>query len=454
MGYRDVESAELRSQACDDLARRAFPGSWFNLLALLVLAFTTTFLANHRIAFYSVLTAHVVLSSVRLWLLRARHTRFFDRLLLWRKLLCGTIVASGVAWGLFAATTNYVYTSNAPETLLVTISVLGVTMSILPVLASELLTLRIYFAVTLGPVMVVSLLVGERTNFGMAAVVALFVGFLFHKAATLNADYWKNIRDNVLLQQRARELESAKIAAEAASRAKSEFLANMSHEVRTPMNGIIGMTGVLLETPVSKEQRECLETVRSSADSLLTLLDDLLDFSKIEAGKLKFEQVPFELRELITGTIATLQPQASRKGLYLATDVSEDVPDRLTADPWRLRQVITNLVGNAIKFTDDGWVRVRVVLELSEGSAAVLRFTVADSGIGIAAEKQQTIFNAFSQADGSITRRHGGAGLGLTTSARLVEMFGGRIFLESEPGKGSTFSFTARFATCETPVSI
>ncbi len=431
----------LTTGVYDDLARRAFPGSWFNLLAVLILAFTTNYPAQHPAIFYSVLAAHSLLSAVRLWLLTVRDSRFRGRLEAWRALLCGTIVACGLAWGLFGASANYVYSTNAAETILVTISVLGVTISILPVMASELLTMRLYFAAALGPVIVTNIAAWERTHLGMAAAVTLFLAFLLEKAGSLNADYWEGVHGRILLQHRAKELESAKAAAEAASRAKSEFLANMSHEIRTPMNGIIGMTGALLDSDLSAEQRECLETVRFSADALLTLLNDLLDFSKIEAGKLQFERLPFSLRELMNTTAATLQTQAAQKGLDLQVEVASNVPDEVVGDPWRLRQIVVNLTGNAIKFTERGHVR----LSVAQSDDAMIHFAVSDTGIGIPGDKQQTIFDAFSQADGSITRKYGGTGLGLTISSRLVKMFGGRIWLESEVGKGTTFHFTARF---------
>lgn len=254
-------------------------------------------------------------------------------------------------------------------------------------------------------------------------------------------------RLNRRLQRRSIQLEEARKKAEAANQAKSEFLASMSHEVRTPMNAIIGMTELALHTDLTHEQKRYLETVRTSADSMISVLNDILDFSKIEAGKLDLHPVPFRLREALSQNLAALGVKASEKNLELACQVGREVPDWIIGDPNRLGQIVTNLVGNAIKFTDDGEVFVRVKVEepTAEDDSITLRFTVADTGIGIAPEKQQIIFESFVQADGSTTRKYGGTGLGLSISSRLARLMNGRIWVESAIGRGSTFYFTAKF---------
>ena len=292
-------------------------------------------------------------------------------------------------------------------------------------------------------------LVADRNYRWMAIVLALgIVGAIL----VLGSAGWMVSHDAKALRASEQGLRTAKDIAEAANRSKSEFLANMSHEIRTPMNGVIGMTDLVLDTELTSEQREHLRIVKSSADALLTVINDILDFSRMEAGKFDLDPIDFNPRDAIGDMADAVALRAHQKGLELIVDVDATVPPTVRGDPGRLRQILVNLIGNAIKFTHHGEVVLRVTTEAATPPGIVLHFSVADTGVGIPLDRQKRVFEAFTQADGSTTRTYGGTGLGLTIATQLVALMGGRLWVESEVGKGSTFHFTANFGAVQVPV--
>ncbi len=433
-----VEVADLNCQRDADIARRALPGIWASLGMVQFVLLAGTYFVAHPLVSSSFAFLAMGAGLTRLFLVLRKDDIYGRHPHVWSTAFGACLLIFALAWGGMTGFCYVVYGYSNWNSVLLTFSVLGISAGGLVSFTPRIPYLYWHILPMLLPCIAADLYIGGNQGYLMALIMTVHAVFFLIQGRHLNRDYWKALQDR-------KQLVLAMQMAEAANRAKSSFLANMSHELRTPMNGIIGTTELALDTDLSLEQRELLETARNSADSLLHLLDDVLDFSKMEAEKLELAQSSFDVHKLVRETIKALSPEAAQKHLALTHSIAARVPDQIMGDPVRLKQVLTSLVGNAIKFTHSGTVEVRVGVESIGEQDVQLQFAVKDTGIGIAKDHQQVIFHAFSQADGSMTRRYGGTGLGLTISARLVELMGGAIWLESEPGQGSTFHFTARF---------
>ena len=425
-------------QRDSEIARRALPGIWGSMAMVQFVLLAGSYFRDQPVA--TVLFVFFTMSStiVRLFLVLRKDQIYRRSPRAWTIGFAACLCVFSASWGSMTGLAHMVYGLSSWNSMLLTFSLLGISAGALVSFTPRILFFYWHLLPMVGAAIAANIYIGKE-SYTLAVMLSVFLAFLIFQGHHLSADYIKALNDRT-------QLEAAKKMAEAANEAKSSFLANISHELRTPMNGIIGMTELALDTELSTEQRELLETARKSADSLLLLLNDVLDFSRMESKRLDLELVRFQIRRLIRETVTMLAPQANYKGLQFNYEIAARVPDEVMGDAGRLRQVLMNLLGNAIKFTDHGSVDVRVWVEDIGLEDVCLHFSVQDSGIGIPLDKQGLVFHAFSQVDESMTRRYGGTGLGLAICERLVQLMHGSIWAESVPGKGSTFHFTVRVA--------
>ncbi|MCM8775450.1 MAG: ATP-binding protein [Candidatus Omnitrophica bacterium] len=437
----DIQS-QLQKEADLELGRRAFLGSFIYPLCFIAILMVSPFEKDHP--FFSILFGILILilSVSRLvWTVFRRQIYAYNKQL-WKNICFLIIIAIAITWGMFCGTIFAWYGIHLVSFLAILMTA-SISVGSFTTLCTHLGLLRMFLVLIMTPTALVGLFLGNAYAYALSFFGVIAYIFLTIQGRIHYRVYWDSIMDNALLKIRQEELKAAKQAAESANRAKSEFLATISHEIRTPLTAILGMSDALWNAPIDAPQRDYVRIIRSAGAALLGLINDILDLSKVEAGYLVLEKVDFNLRELVEKSTEMMAVRAHEKGLELILDIDPDVKLNAVGDPYRLRQVLLNLLGNAIKFTEQGEVILRVqnIREIGQEGQNRVRFSISDTGIGIDPMKKDMIFESFTQGDSSTTRRYGGTGLGLTISKKLVELMGGSMQVQSVVGRGSTVSF-------------
>lgn len=438
--HADRDNPVLLLQADRDVASRATPGLWSGLGLIPILLFATRYAFDHTTVLMVFTAAVLGLTIARRNLVRQRAKLKPE---LWRRRVTLVFALTGLTWGVFVPVTFFFYGHTGIEGLMSIIWVAGTCPSVISILAPHLTASRLYLAAAILPGVLGELFLIPDSRPPVAFLLAIFLLYMIELSNAAHRSYWNNLKDNELLKARAKELESARSNADHANRSKSDLLARVTEEIRQPLYDIIGLSAGLLDAELPPEPVDQLRNVKYSADSLLHRVSDLHDYATLESGQIQFESASFQLQEAVGMALRALKPAADAKGLEFHAQIDEEVPRKVTGDPWRLQQLLSNLVSNAIKFTEAGEVTVDIRLDSREGADAVILFVVTDTGPGIPAAQQETLFQAFSRFEPGQPDL-AGAGLGLPIAARIASLTGGKIWIESDAGTGTKVYATTR----------